>query len=68
MKKVEAIAYYREITQGDEATAINKLAEDLSISRHAIYQWDEEVPERRALKLEHLTRGKLKADSQRKQV
>lgn len=40
---------------------VQKLADALAIQRSAVYQWDENVPPRRALEIEKLTRGKLKA-------
>lgn len=39
---------------------VARLAEVLSISRAAIYQWGDEVPEGRAFQLELLTGGALK--------
>jgi len=41
--------------------SVQKLAEALRIHRSAVYQWGDQVPPRRALELEKLTRGRLKA-------
>lgn len=52
MRTSEAVAYY-----GTKA----ELARALGIARQAITSWGAFVPPRRALELEKLTRGKLKA-------
>lgn len=39
-----------------------ELARRLGIDRRAVYQWGETVPALRALQIEELTRGKLKAN------
>lgn len=45
----------------DHFGSVQKVADVLGIFRSAIYQWGEDVPPRRALEIEKLTRGKLKA-------
>lgn len=50
MKTENAINYFG---------SASKLAKALGISRHAIYQWGDDVPELRALQLEKMTSGKL---------
>jgi hypothetical protein len=52
MKKQHAIDHFK---------GVPKLAAALGISRHAIYQWDDEVPEGRDYQLEVLTHGHLQA-------
>ncbi|GAB3528579.1 Cro/CI family transcriptional regulator [Photobacterium alginatilyticum] len=39
------------------------IAEALGISSGSISQWGDVIPEKQALRLEHLTNGKLKYDS-----
>jgi len=51
MKKNDAIMHFGNIPT---------LAKALGIDRHAIYQWQEVVPEKRALQLDRLTGGKLR--------
>ena len=41
--------------------SVQKVAAALGIFRSAVYQWGPNVPPRRALELEKLTKGKLKA-------
>ena len=38
-----------------------RLAQALGITRKAIYQWGDEVPPARAIELERMTRGELRA-------
>lgn len=52
MKTEHAIEYFNGIAA---------LAKALTISRQAIYQWGECVPELRALQLERITEGELSA-------
>ncbi|WP_394230170.1 Cro/CI family transcriptional regulator [Shewanella colwelliana] len=52
MKTKDAISYF-----GNKSS----LAKVLELSKSAISQWPEDVPELRAYQIEHLTKGKLKA-------
>jgi DNA-binding transcriptional regulator YdaS (Cro superfamily) len=52
MKKKDAIEWYH---------GVKELAKALGITRFAVYQWGEDVPEKSALKIERLTAGKLRA-------
>jgi hypothetical protein len=52
MKKKDAIEYFR---------SVQLLARALKITRQAVYDWGDEVPEKSALKIERLTKGKLRA-------
>ena len=52
MKTKDAISYF-----GNKSS----LAKALELSKSAISQWPEKVPELRAYQIEHLTQGKLKA-------
>lgn len=52
MKTKDAITHF-----GNKA----KLAKALNISKSAITQWPDDVPELRAFQIERLTNGKLKA-------
>lgn len=45
---------------------VEKLAEALQITTNAIYQWGENVPRARAVELELMTEGKLKAPKKKK--
>lgn len=40
----------------------NAIAEKLDISPAAVSKWDDIIPEKQALKLHRMTRGKLKYD------
>lgn len=51
MKKADVIKFYG---------SASKVAEILAISRAAVSQWPEEVPETSAYKLESLSRGALR--------
>ena len=51
MKKVDAVAYF-----GNES----KLARALGITKGAVNQWGEIIPELRAVKLDTITKRKLK--------
>ena len=53
MKKSEAILYF-----GSQS----KLAKALGLQRASVSKWGDEVPPLRALQLEELTNGALKAD------
>lgn len=53
MKKSKAIAYF--------GNAVN-LAKKLGINPSAVYQWPEQIPQRRAYEIEKLTKGELKAE------
>jgi len=53
MKKSKVIAHF-----GNAAN----LAKKLGIKPSAIYQWPDEIPQRRAYEIEKLTNGKLKAE------
>ncbi len=59
MKKTDVIAYFDKQPPKDKA-AISKLADALKIQPRAVYQWDEEIPPRRALQLEKITKGALR--------
>lgn len=54
MLKSDVIKYYKK--------RVN-VAEALGISSGSISQWGDVIPEKQALKLDHLTNGKLKYDS-----
>ena len=60
MLKQDVIAFYA----GDqtEAEGIKRLAKALDVTRAAIYQWGETVPERQAWKLQALSGGRLTVD------
>lgn len=49
MRKEDVIAYYGDST---------KVAVALGIKPSAVYQWGELVPEKRAVRLERMTKGK----------
>ncbi|WP_429236196.1 Cro/CI family transcriptional regulator [Aeromonas salmonicida] len=53
MKKSDVLQYFG---------GVSKVANALGITRSAVSQWDEIVPESSAYKLESLTGGRLKAD------
>lgn len=54
MKKTAVLAYY--------ANDSHAVAAALGITRQAVEQWGEVVPERSAYKLEVITKGDLKVD------
>ena len=58
MKTADALAHFHA---GDRPASY-RIAEALGISRQAVEQWGELVPLRSALRLEAITRGKLKAN------
>lgn len=53
MKKTDAIKQFG---------SANALAKALGVTRMAITQWGEDVPQRRAFEIERITNGALKAD------
>lgn len=53
MKKEYVIAYFGTLT---------KAAIALGVTKSAISQWPDEIPQRRAYEVEKLTKGKLKAE------
>ena len=53
MRKNDVIAYFGTIT---------KAATALGLTKSAISQWPEQIPQRRAYEIEKLTKGKLKAE------
>lgn len=53
MKTKDAILYFGSKSQ---------LAQNLGLTKSAISQWPDDVPELRAYQIERLTMGKLKAD------
>lgn len=63
MRTLDAIAHFREPTDKTGAEAICRLSDALGISRQAVYQWGEEVPELRALQLERMTHGRLQVET-----
>ncbi|WP_434939171.1 Cro/CI family transcriptional regulator [Shewanella sp. HL-SH8] len=58
MKTKDAISHFGSKSQ---------LAKVLGVSKGAISQWPDDVPELRAYQIERLTKGKLKADLPRLQ-
>lgn len=54
MTKKEAVNYFG---------SASRVAEALNLTRAAVSQWPEVVPELRQLQLERITGGKLKAES-----
>ena len=58
MYKKDAIEHYGGLNHGGQA----RLAEVLDITPGSVSQWGDLVPEKQALKLEKLTKGKLKYD------
>ena len=59
MKTKDAILHFGSKSQ---------LAKNLGVSKGAISQWPDDVPELRAYQIERLTKGKLKADVPRLQL
>lgn len=53
MKKVDVVAHFGNTV---------KVAEALGIAQAAVSQWGEDIPQRRAFELQHITEGALKAD------
>lgn len=53
MKKIDAISYFGNTV---------KVAEALGIAQSAVSQWNENIPQRRAFELQHITNGALKAE------
>tara|TARA_R110002033_G_scaffold102085_2_gene150058 strand:- start:17 stop:202 length:186 start_codon:yes stop_codon:yes gene_type:complete len=58
MKTKDAILYFGSKSQ---------LAKNLGLTKSAVSQWPDDVPELRAYQIERLTKGKLKADLPRLQ-
>jgi DNA-binding transcriptional regulator YdaS (Cro superfamily) len=59
MKTKDAILHFGSKSQ---------LAKTLGLTKGAISQWPDDVPELRAYQIERLTKGKLKADVPRLQL
>ena len=53
MKKNDVITHFGTMT---------KAAEVLGLTKSAVSQWPDEIPQRRAYEIERLTNGKLKAE------